>query len=274
MKILIFNKPDLIFGMGGYSSFPFCLAAILLRIPLILYENNLHLGKANKYLTPFAKKLFVSHKELDGVPKKYLYKIRQIGNIIREEILNYDNSKTPKNDQGLKILILGGSQAAKIFAEKIPYIFEECVRSKISLAVYQQCLPEQNKNLSNIYQKLKINYELFNFKENIGEYFPKVNLAFTRAGSSMLAELINARIPFISIPLPSSADNHQYKNAMFYKKKGFCFIIEEEHLDTKLLSLIKELNDDISILTKMKITQGQYSDKTVYENIERELENI
>ena len=52
-------------------------------------------------------------------------------------------------------------------------------------------------------------------------YFSKVNLAITRSGSSVLAELINARIPFISIPLPTSADDHQLKNAIFYKNKNF-----------------------------------------------------
>ena len=53
---LISNKPSIIFGMGGYASFPICIAASILRIKLIIYENNLVIGKANKYLLPFAKK--------------------------------------------------------------------------------------------------------------------------------------------------------------------------------------------------------------------------
>ena len=44
--------------MGGYSSFPVCIAASILRIPFIIYENNLYIGKANKYLLPFAQKNF------------------------------------------------------------------------------------------------------------------------------------------------------------------------------------------------------------------------
>ena len=53
---LLTDRPNLVFGMGGYSSFPVCIAAKLLRIPFIIYENNLHLGKANRYLLPHAKK--------------------------------------------------------------------------------------------------------------------------------------------------------------------------------------------------------------------------
>ena len=80
---LIFNRPTAIFGMGGYASFPICLAASILKINLIIYENNLVIGKANKFLLPFAKKLIVSFKDLEGVPKKYQEKISETGNIIK-----------------------------------------------------------------------------------------------------------------------------------------------------------------------------------------------
>ena len=116
---LIGNKPNLVFGMGGYSSFPICIVAKLLNIPFIIYENNLHLGKANKFLLPFTIKLFVARKELTGVPAKYENKICQTGNIIRKEILEFKrNLDDIESDQKIKILVLGGSQAAKIFAEK------------------------------------------------------------------------------------------------------------------------------------------------------------
>ena len=52
------------FGMGGYSSFPICFAAVILRIKLVIYENNLIIGKANKYLLPFAKNLLLHLKNL------------------------------------------------------------------------------------------------------------------------------------------------------------------------------------------------------------------
>ena len=82
-------------------------------------------------------------------------------------------------------------------------------------------MPNQNEFLREIfYEKAKIEYEIFNFSYKIKiEYFSKTNLAITRSGSSMLAELTNANIPFISVPLPSSADNHQLKNASFTIKK-------------------------------------------------------
>ena len=53
--------------MGGYSSFAFCIASWIVKVPIIIYENNLYLGKSNKYLLPFASKLLVSNSELEGV---------------------------------------------------------------------------------------------------------------------------------------------------------------------------------------------------------------
>ncbi len=272
---LTLNRPSLIFGMGGYSSFPICIAAKILNIPFVLYESNLLIGKANKYLSSYATKIFVSHKELEGMQEIFQNKTIQIGNIIRKEIINYQNRKIILKKEGkIRILVLGGSQAAKVFAEKLPEIFKLCKNSKIDLEVFQQCLPEQNISLRTMYETNKIKYEIFNYTQNILEYFLKTDLAITRSGSSMSTELINMRVPFISVPLPSSADDHQLKNAIFYKKRGFCYLIEEKDLQLKLFKLLKEINKDNSLLNKIIDAQNQYSDKSVYENIDKEIKNI
>ena len=272
---LLFNRPNLVFGMGGYSSFPVCIAAKILKIPFIIYENNLHIGKANRYLLPYAKKIFVSHKELEGISEKYQKKMCEIGNIIRKEILNFQVKQNPYHyDKKLKILVLGGSQAAKIFADKLPEIFKECKEGEMELKIYQQCLPEQNKFLTSFYKNLNIDFEIFNFSDNISEYFSQIDMAITRSGSSMLAELVNAKIPFISVPLPTSADNHQLKNAIYYEKNEYSYLIEEKDLNIKLFKLIKKINEKRSLLSQMVSKQRQYSDKSVYENIDKQVNKI
>ncbi len=219
---LLFNRPTIIFGMGGYSSFPICIAAKILRIKFIIYENNLIIGKANKFLLPFAKKVFVSYKCLEGISANYNNKIFEIGNIVREEIINLQikNSENNLFDE-IKILVLGGSQAAKTFAEKLPKIFEKLKTSGIPIKIYQQCQKEQTNVLAEFYKKVKIECKIFNFTNKIIDYYSKANLVITRSGASVLGELVNVNIPFISVPLPTSADNHQFKNAVYYKKKRF-----------------------------------------------------
>ena len=270
---LTFNRPSIIFGMGGYASFPICVAATVLKIKFVIYENNLIVGKANKFLIPFAFKILVSNRYLEGVPKKYNNKTIEVGNIIKKNIFNFSKNKDSKNKK-LNILVLGGSQAAKVFAEILPNIFRKCKEERIELKIFQQCLPDQNQELKLFYEKNSINFELFNFSNNLIDYLSKVNLAITRSGSSILAELTNAKIPFISVPLPSSADNHQLKNAMYYKSKNLSFLIEEKDLNEKLFYLIRDIYENSSKLNKIKDNQSHYSDKNVYKNIDRVLKII
>ena len=271
---LLFNRPKIIFGMGGYASFPICIAATILKIKFIIYENNLIIGKANKYLLPFARQIFVSYRELEGIPEKFNYKIREIGNIINKTIINYNqNQKKIRDNKKIKILILGGSQAAKIFAETLPNIFKRCSNEGVSLEIFQHCMQNQEKQLSLFYKEAKIKFETFTFSENLIEYFSKVNLAITRSGASILAELTNCNIPFVSVPLPTAADNHQLKNAIYYQQKNYSFLIEEKDLKTELYSLIKEIYNNNELLENIINKQRQHSDKNVYNNINKNLKN-
>ena len=273
--ILASSRPSIVFGMGGYSSFPVCIAALILRIKFIIYENNLIIGKANKYLLPFAEKILVSYKDLEGISKKHRYKIFEIGNIVREEILNSTATigKTETFDT-IKILVLGGSQAAKVFAEELPQIFAKLKNSEIPIKVYQQCHQEQNDQLARFYKKVNIDNEIFNFSNKIIDYYSKVNLVITRSGASVLGELINVKLPFISIPLPSSADNHQYKNAAFYKKKGFGFLLNEQDIKNQLYNLINSIFKDNTLIKNILFNQRQYSDKNIFKNLNIQLEKI
>ena len=274
LLFLLNNRPSIIFGMGGYSSFPICIAASILKIKFIIYENNLIIGKANKYLLPFAKKILVSYKELEGIPEIYKNKVIQIGNIVREEIIKTDQSKNKNKLDILKILILGGSQAAKIFAEKLPQIFEKLKNSKIPIKVFQQCQKDQNEKLIEFYRNYKVDYEVFNFTDKIIKYYSKSNLVITRSGASVLGELINCKIPFICIPLPTSADNHQHKNAEFYLKKGYGFIVEEKDIEDKLYDLIHRIYNEKSLVNNILSNQRQYSDKNIFINLKTYIEKI
>ncbi len=264
--LLIKIRPKLIFGMGGYSSFPLCISAKILKIPFIIYENNLIIGKANKYLLPYAEALFVSYSSLEGVDEKYKGKVFETGNILREEILNYSKEKM-QNSNEISFLILGGSQAAKIFAEKLPNIFKDCKEDKISLKIFQQCLPDQVDKLKEDYKNSNIVSEIFNFKYNLVDYFSRIDVAITRSGSSMLAELLNCNVPIISIPLKTAADNHQLKNARYFEEKGYGIVIEEDNI-RDLYSLIKAIHKDKDILNNIRLKQKNYSNKKVFEKIE------
>ncbi len=271
---LLFNRPLIIFGTGGYASFPICLAASILKIKFVIYENNMVIGKANKYLLPFAKKIFVSYKELEGIPEKYNKKVIEVGNLIREEIINANLSSEIKKFDQMKILVLGGSQAARVFAEELPKIFEKLKNLKIPFKIFQQCQKNQNERLIEFYRNAGIECEVFNFTNKIIDYYSKANLVITRSGASALGELINVKIPFISVPLPASADNHQYKNAEFYAKKGYGYLIEEKDIKEKLYEFLCSIYKDTSLLNNIITNQSQYSDENTFKNLNILIEKI
>ncbi len=274
LSLLMKIKPKFVFGMGGYASFSVCFAALILRIPVVLYENNLHIGKSNRYLLPFAKRLFLAYSESEGIKSNYKSKIYTIGNILRKEILEYSEIKKFNDSNELKILVLGGSQAAKVFAEKLPDIFIKCKKNGIKLKIFQQCHPSQNQTLIEVYKKNLIDYELFNFTFDMLKLYRETNLVISRAGSSALSELLNCKIPFISIPLNIAADNHQYKNAKFFDKKGFGIILKEEEIDDKLFSLLQSMHQDKSIIKTMIENQKSHNDKFVFKKLKIEIEKL
>ncbi len=272
---LLISRPSIIFGMGGYASFPICIAASILRIKFIIYENNLIIGKANKFLLPYANKVFVSYKQLEGIPKKYQDKVVEIGNLIRKEIINSSVANNEiDNFNKINILVLGGSQAAQVFANDLPQIFVKLQNSDFKIKVYQQCLKSQTSYLSEFYKKYKIEHELFNFADNILDYYSNINLVITRSGASVLGELINLNIPFISVPLPTSTDNHQYKNAEFYSKKGYGYLLEESEINNKLYNIISSIFREKSLIKKIISNQKQYSDKNIFNNLNHQIKKI
>ena len=115
---------------------------------------------------------------------------------------------------------------------------------------------------------------MFNFTDNILEYLSKAELVITRSGSSVIAELINCKIPFISIPYPYSADFHQDKNAVYFEKKGYSFLIKESEVDKKLFPLIKLIYSDKKILNRLIEEQKKHSDEDVFIKINKEIKKI
>tara|TARA_B100000029_G_scaffold289644_1_gene283334 strand:+ start:3387 stop:4472 length:1086 start_codon:yes stop_codon:yes gene_type:complete len=254
-------KPQIVFGMGGYSSFPVCAASYILKIPIIIYENNLVLGRTNRVLLPFAKRLLLSTKDIRGIKKKYEHKTFFSGYLLRDEIFGLKKNINFKSNKELSVLVMGGSQSAKIFGEKIPKIIIKCNNKNIKLRVYQQCLENQMDEIKKIYTENQVSFKLFSFSEKLSDHYEATDIAITRSGASSIAELINLRIPFIAIPLPSAADNHQFENAFNFQKKGYCLLLDEKFINTKLFEILEDLNNNREKLLLFKNKMNEHSDK-------------
>ena len=220
---------DTIISTGGYMSLPLVLAAKVFNIKIFLFEPNSIIGRSNKLLAIFSKKIFCYDKNLKGLNKKYTNKIIELPPVLNKCF--YQGLNLTTNSETLKIIIIGGSQSSLFFTKNLQSELIQ-LASKYKVEVTQQI--SQGFNIEKFrkeYDRNNIKSDLFFFEKDILCKNKNFDLAITRAGASTLAELAHLNIPFISVPFPYATDNHQYFNAKRYSILNCCWILEEKNFN-------------------------------------------
>jgi len=248
------RRVDILISTGGYMSLPLCLASKILNIKIFLFEPNIVLGRSNKFFIKFCKKIFCYTDKIKNFPNKYMNKIDIIPTLLRKKF--YDVKKADGIDKNINLLIIGGSQGAKIFDTLIKSLTIK-LSKKYYLKIYQQTNPVNFEELKKFYKDNNINCELFDFSEDISNLMSRSNICITRAGASTLAELVFLNLPCVAIPLPTAKDNHQFENANFYNRLGCNWIlnqdeINEVNLGDKLISIIDNKEEYLEKKKQMK----------------------
>jgi len=274
--------PDVIVGKGGYASFPALFAARALRIPVIIHESDSVPGKVNKWAGKFAKRVAISFAEAsEYFPKE---KIALTGVPIRQEIIQSSDKgvyEYLKLDPGRPtILILGGSQGAKIINETILETLPELLNK------YQIIHQVGNKNIEEIESYSSVILEKHPHKD---EYRPvdylnplaikmsagAANLVISRAGASAIFEIAAWGTPSIIIPISKSNGDHQRKNAFNYARSGACVVLEETNLEPHILiAEINRIMDNKMEIEKMKNGARSFAKFDASEKIAREIINL
>ena len=253
-------------------SLPFCLASKILNIKLFLFEPNMVLGRSNKFFIRSCEKIFCYSDKIKNFPIKYVSKINIIPALLRKKF--YKVKKADSIDKNINLLIIGGSQGAKIFDTLIKFSIIE-LSKKYSLKIYQQKNSINFKELKKFYSDNNINYELFDFNEDISNIMSKSNLCITRAGASTLAELVFLNLPSMTIPLPTSKDNHQFENAFFYNENGCNWILNQNEIneETVLNKLVNIIDNKEEFLAK-KINMKNFSYQNTWNNINQKIISV
>ncbi|MDA9996374.1 UDP-N-acetylglucosamine--N-acetylmuramyl-(pentapeptide) pyrophosphoryl-undecaprenol N-acetylglucosamine transferase [Candidatus Pelagibacter sp.] len=259
MIILIFksisflrkNKINILISTGGYMSLPLCISAKILNIKLLLFEPNMVLGRSNKFLISYCQKIFCYSNDVKKFPIKFKNKIKVIPALLRKNF--YDKKDSNNTLDTINLLIIGGSQGAKIFDDLVKNVIIE-LSKKYKLKIYQQTSSINFESFKKTYENNNINCELFNFNDDVINFMHKTDLCITRAGASTLAELNFTETPYLAIPLPTAKDNHQFENAHFYNKLGFNWLLNQKEIDEKILlnKLINIIDNKAEYLAKKK----------------------
>ena len=207
-------EPDAVVGFGGYPALPTLLAALSLKLPTALHEQNAVLGRVNRLLARRVDALATAYRQVDRLPPRIEPVV--VGNPVRAEVLALrDQPYPPLTEDGIfRLLVTGGSQGASILSSVVPDalgLLPIVLRQR--LQVTQQCRPEDIEAVRARYAELDIPADCATYLGDLPERLGWSHLFVGRSGASTIAELTAAGRPAILVPLPSAMDDHQTANA-------------------------------------------------------------
>jgi UDP-N-acetylglucosamine--N-acetylmuramyl-(pentapeptide) pyrophosphoryl-undecaprenol N-acetylglucosamine transferase len=230
-------KPAAVVGFGGYPSIPTVAAATSLKIPVVIHEQNALLGRANRRLARRARVVATSFATVARLPKGVPAQL--VGNPVRPAIaeVRARSYVAARSDGPFRLLVLGGSQGARIFSEIVPAAAALLPEpAKARLRIVQQCRPEDIEAARAAYAATGIEAELSTFFTDVPERLAACHLAITRSGASTIAELGAVGRPAILVPYPFATDDHQTANAEAYARSGGAWVIGQRSLTPSFLA--------------------------------------
>lgn len=241
--MLLRTKPRAVVGFGGYPSFPPLLAASLLGIPTVLHEQNAVMGRANRKLAARVKAVALSWATTKFAEGEIAAKARHVGVPVRQAVREAAKTPYPARAAGgeLRLLVFGGSQGARIFADLLPptcAALSPDIRRRIVLI--QQAREEDVPRLRSALEAVGINAELATFFQNMPERIAASHIVIARSGASTVAELAVIGRPAILVPLPHALDNDQLRNAEALQAAGGAIVAEQGTLTGESLAKLIE----------------------------------
>ncbi len=242
-------RPRAVLGAGGFVSGPGGIAAWLLRIPLVVHEQNAIAGMTNRWLARLAVQV------LEAFPGSFGpgVEARCIGNPVRTDIaalplpaLRFAGRKNPA-----RVLVIGGSQGAQRLNLCVP---EALARLALQARpqVRHQTGARGLEAARAAYAEAGVEAELLPFIDDMAGAYAWADLAVCRAGALTIAELQAAGLGALLVPYPAAVDDHQTKNAAGLVGSGAARLVQERDLTAELLgALIAELTGSRAKLLAM-----------------------
>lgn len=235
------EKVDAVISVGGYSAAPASFAAKVLGVPFYIHEQNAVPGRLNTLLRPYAKAYFCSYDDQSPI-KDY-----PVAGRFFETARVRDRVRT--------VIFLGGSQGAR-FINDLALEVAPILHSR-GIHIIHQCGEGDFERVAKVYERLKIDVELYGFARDLHLLMARADLAVARAGASTLWELCANGLPALFIPYPHAAGDHQYHNAEFLRAKGLCWLerqglslsrvviaLLDERLESKSRALLELIRPD------------------------------
>ena len=242
-RVLSRRAPDVVMGVGGYSSGPVVLLAALRRIPTLVLEPNATPGLTNRLLAPFVGAAAVAY---DSALPLFRGKGFVSGTPLRGEFLaNHRVDDDRAGHAPVRILIVGGSQGAHAINVAAVEAAPELARAAVPLAVTHQTGDRDLDMVRAGYRQAGMGARVEPFLFEMAAEMRSADLIVCRAGAMTLAEIAAIGRPAVLIPLPTAADDHQRRNAEVLQAAGAAVVLDQRTLTgTALAAQVTSLAQD------------------------------
>jgi len=239
-KILRKRKPDVVLGMGGYVAGPGGMMASLMGIPLVIHEQNRIPGTTNRLLVKKADRVLEAFPHSFPATAKALF----TGNPLRTHFLDFPEKEfwTKNSERPLRLLVVGGSQGAKVLNDTVP----AAVAHIENIEIKHQTGAASLELVTKKYVELNIEAEVVEFIQDIASAYQWADIVICRAGAMTVSEVAAAGIPAIFVPLPHAIDDHQTANARYlYDAGGAALLAQSEMNETSLMMAIQQMTGSL-----------------------------
>ena len=239
------TRPRVVVGFGGYASFPCVLAARLMRVPVVVHEQDAAPGLANRLGVRLGARPAVS---LPGTP---LPNATLTGNPVRAPLARLERSSRPdhaahaEGDRSL-VAVFGGAQGARTINRAALGCYD-LWRARNDLAVHHICGPRHLEACEAQLAAARrggdtLRYELVGYEERMDLVYAQAALAVCRAGAGTIAELTAVGLPAVLVPLPGAPSDHQTRNAQTLEQAGAAVMLPDDQCDpARLDKVVSEL---------------------------------
>ncbi len=224
-------RPQVVAGFGGYAGFCPVLAARTLGIPAVVHEQNSVPGAANRLLARFASRVCVTYPDETGAFPAA--KLARTGNPVRAAILGLrDRARPERRDQGLRLLVVGGSQGARALNSAVATAWPRL--RGLGVELWHQTGALDLSRMQEAYAATG-GARVAPFIEDMAEAYAWADLVTARAGATTLAELTVAGLPSLLVPFPFATHDHQTVNARYLAARGGAVLLPEPELTPERL---------------------------------------
>src|SRR5213595_1219450 len=255
-------KPQVVLGMGGFTSTAPVLAGRMRGIATFIHESNAIPGKANRLTARMVQAVMLGFRECAPFfPKTHT---EVTGTPVRTELVRLDR-KVARQKLGLHedlptLLVMGGSQGAsginQALIKSLPFL------QAVPLQVIHLSGARDERLVADNYRREKIPAYIAAFHHRMEEVYSAADLIVARAGAASLAEFAAFSLPGILIPFPYAADDHQTRNAEVYARAQAAIIVRESEISGELLARkIRELIESPERIRNMSVNSLQLAPK-------------